>query len=388
MVGGRINIMDVLFVTRGCPDKRNNMNGIFEWDQAKAVHENGWHVTYFAIDLRSMRRKRKLGVNHYIRDGIDVYEYNFPLGRVPQSLLYHVGLHGMRRLYSIAYNTSKPDVLHAHFTLYGAIAGEFAREIGLPIVVTEHSSSMIQDNLSSKALRLGRIAYSAPALVISVGKGLADSIFKNFGVKSTVISNIVDLKAFQSCYRSKNDFYTFITAGNLVDRKNHAMLVDAFSIVHSRIQNTKLIIIGSGPLEKRIKRQIREMELSCCVEMTGRLSRNDIASKFAKSDCFVLASKYETFGVVLIEAMASGLPIVSTRCGGPDGFVSKDVGILVENNNVEALAEGMVASIENRQKYNPKEIRKYAMANFAGSVIARKIIDCYKKAMQKLNSEH
>lgn len=375
--------MDVLFVARGCPTEQYNTYGIFEWDQAKAVHERGCRVIYFAIDLRSLRRKRKLGIRRYIRDGIEVYEYSFPLGRVPQPLLLRTALHGMRKLYSIAFKNSKPDVIHAHFTFCSAVANEFAREKGLPLVVTEHSSAMIQENLDSKTIRLGKIAYSAPALVISVGEGVATSIFNNFGVKSTVISNIVDLESFRNCCRTEHEFFTFVTAGNVIDCKNHAMLVAAFSIVHSSLPNTKLTIIGSGPLEDKLKSQISKMGLSNCIEMTGRLSRNKMASKFAESDCFVLASKYETFGVVLIEAMASGLPVVATRCGGPDGFVCNDVGILVEKNNVEALAEGMKAAIENKDKYEPEVIRKYAIDNFSGPVIADKIIDCYKIATQK-----
>lgn len=378
--------MEVLFVTRGCPREKYNMNGIFEWDQAKAVRDAGCHVTYFAIDLRSLRRKRKLGINHYVKDGIKVYEYNFPLGRVPQSLLYNVGLHGLQKLYKRVYRDGKPDVIHAHFTLPGAIAATLARKLRIPIVVTEHSSAIIQPNLSAKTIKLGRMAYDDPTVVVSVGEGLKSTISKTFGIASTVISNVVDLEVFANCEKLPHNSYVFVTAGNVIDRKNHSMLVSAFSVLHSMCPDTKLVIIGSGNLSAKLKEQIELSGLSDCIEMTGRLSRSEIALKFSQADCFVLSSKYETFGVVLIEAMAAGLPVVSTRSGGPESFVTSQVGTLVPNLDVGALSDGMKFIMENHDKFDSGCIRAYAIDNFSGPVIAQKIIGCYELAIEKMRN--
>jgi glycosyltransferase involved in cell wall biosynthesis len=95
------------------------------------------------------------------------------------------------------------------------------------------------------------------------------------------------------------------------------------------------------------------------------------------SDAFVLSSNYETFGVVLVEAMSCGLPVVSTKCGGPESIiVNENLGLLVEPT-AKALAEGMQKMVQTH--YDNTVIRNFAIENFSEKVISEKLIDIYKK---------
>ena len=100
------------------------------------------------------------------------------------------------------------------------------------------------------------------------------------------------------------------------------------------------------------------------------------------SDCFVLASKSETFGIVYIEAMAKGLPVIATRCGGPEEFVNKDNGLLVDVGDCEALTEAMVYMMNHKDLYNKEMIRQFCLENFSESAIADKIIEEYNKVIK------
>ena len=88
------------------------------------------------------------------------------------------------------------------------------------------------------------------------------------------------------------------------------------------------------------------------VKFLGRLSQKEVKIEMSKSHVFVLSSNYETFGVVLIEAMACGIPVITTKCGGPEDIVNQNNGVLVEKNNKEELSKAMINIKNNIQKYD------------------------------------
>src|SRR5690554_6885050 len=108
--------MKVLIIARGYPTVKYKMNGIFEFDQARALTKTGVDVVYAAIDMRSFRRWRKWGIEKKIIEGVKVYAINIPCGRIPKRILYGVGLSGLKYLYSkIVKEQGEPDVIHSHF---------------------------------------------------------------------------------------------------------------------------------------------------------------------------------------------------------------------------------------------------------------------------------
>ena len=101
-----------------------------------------------------------------------------------------------------------------------------------------------------------------------------------------------------------------------------------------------------------------------------------------KCDTFVLPSRYETFGVVYIEALASGKPVIGAFNGGAEDIVNKNVGILVEKDNIEQLSEAMNYIKTNINEYNPSEIRRYCTDKFSAKVIISKIISTYEDVLE------
>ena len=107
-----------------------------------------------------------------------------------------------------------------------------------------------------------------------------------------------------------------------------------------------------------------------------------MAEEYRDADAFVLASRLETFGVVYIEAMAAGLPVIATACGGPEDFVSPDNGILVPKEDVPALADAMERMIRTRESYDSAAIARFARDRFSPAAVAGELEAVYRQIVK------
>ena len=96
------------------------------------------------------------------------------------------------------------------------------------------------------------------------------------------------------------------------------------------------------------------------------------------SDCFVLSSNFETFGVVLIEALACGLPLIATKCGGPEDIINKQNGILMDVENQLQLEDAMITMYKNAHNYDKEKLRNYAKEKFGEKTFIENVIKYYK----------
>jgi len=122
------------------------------------------------------------------------------------------------------------------------------------------------------------------------------------------------------------------------------------------------------------------------IKLLGFAPRKQVLEELQKSDAFILSSKYETFGVVVIEAMSCGLPAIATKCGGPESIIeNSELGLLVENDDLEELSNAMKDMYENRADYNSNKIRTYVVNNFSEKAVASKLINIYEKVTNNAN---
>jgi len=128
--------MYVLIVARGYPSERYKTNGIFEFDQAKALANAGQKVIYAAIDVRSIRRTRKWGFESFKKEGVQIEAINIPCGRIPEIILNRIRIMALRKLYKHINNKyGQPEIIHAHFLSYGYIAVKAFEKSNIPLVV-------------------------------------------------------------------------------------------------------------------------------------------------------------------------------------------------------------------------------------------------------------
>jgi glycosyltransferase involved in cell wall biosynthesis len=376
--------LNILFISRGYPTKKYPMNGIFEYDQAKALTNYGHNVIFGFVDLRSIRRTRKLGFENFEKDGILHYGINIPLGRFPRSILSFFGYYGLKLLYKkIKKECGNLDLMHAHFTESAYSAAKLKELNKLPLVVTEHSSKIMSDNSNENIYEMAEFAYKQANEIISVSPTFKEIIENKLNQKSIYIPNIVDTNIFK--YNSKemnqSEEFNFISVGNLIKHKRMHHTIKAFNKAFKNNTEVKLTIIGGGPEKKNIESLIKELNLEDRIKLTGRIERKEIAEYFKKSDAFVLASKGETFGVVFIEAMATGLPVIATRCGGPEHFIKKEQGLIIEKDNLDKLAEAMKNIYKNITSYDNEKISKMTVEQFSPESVAEQITEVYRNIL-------
>lgn len=173
---------------------------------------------------------------------------------------------------------------------------------------------------------------------------------KSFQEKSVIIPNPINEDYIDSFYEGERK-NVIVTAGRLAEQKNHELLIDAFSKISGEFKDYKLIIYGSGSLENDLKEQIKRLKLEKRVILAGEVSC--IKDKIINASLFVLSSRYEGMPNALIEAMALGLPCISTDCpcGGPRYLIKNNInGVLVPVGDENKL------SFEMKRLLNDKDL--------------------------------
>lgn len=370
--------MRVFVISKGMPTEQYPLNGIFEFDQAKALARSGAEVAMLVIDFRSGSYKRKYGFSEYETEGVRVFELSLPLG------LYRRALPMLRYLLIKVYKKAvkacgQPDIIHAQFYSIGAIAAVLKKRYKVPFVITEHSSKLNTDlqNISQLDLNLAKSAYQCADKLIAVSHALAANLKNNFQVEATVIPNIVDVSQFQYVERTLKDDFTFISVGNLVKIKGFDQLLEAFAEAFKADNAVKLSIVGDGPELENLQNTVTRLNLNGKVSLLRTIGRNRIKSLYQEGDAFVLASHSETFGVVFIEAMATGLPVIATSCGGPNDIVTENAGYLIPVDDRQALVSALQAMRNNAYNFNSLEISRNCIEKYSPETVGRQIIEAY-----------
>lgn len=380
--------MKIFIVSRGYPSDKYVTNGIFEFDQARALAKAGHQVVFLAVDLRSIRRKRKFGRESFEKDGVLVEAVNVPCGKIPQGLLRTVRKNSLKNLYkSCEKKYGKPDIIHSHFLEISYTTAQVLSEKNVPLVMTEHLSALNNKVIPQKLIDTGKNTYCFYDRLITVGDNLAKSLEKNFGVSSVTIPNVADTETFSLNLNSKKiaesseneKALRIISVGSLIKRKNMNLLIKAFARLHSIKPDSYLDIYGKGVEKENLQELINKSGLTSFATLHGAKNRKEIAEKMAQADFFALASSVETFGVVYIEALSAGLPVVAAISGGPENFVDESNGILVEADNEDKFFEALLKMSESYRSYDRKAISENIAKTYSPSAVAEKLTALYKE---------
>lgn len=375
--------MKILFVTRGFPSEKDPMKGNYEAVQAKAIVAKGHEVSVISIVYRNIFHIfQDWKIHHRVVDGVHVYECNrmnlyhpFHTKKINDRVKRWQFIKVFNKYVSIM---GMPDIVHAHIIQHASYSVILKEKYHIPFVITEHWTRMNADNIPQLTMRK-TFAYYKADRIICVSDALAENLRRKFNVQSIVINNMVNDKFFKSPRINRHDTnFRFIGVGALRKNKRFDLLVEAFALCHFP-EGVYLDIIGEGEERQLIESKIRQYGLVEHVNLLGVKTPEEVSDLLSKSDCFVLSSRLETFSIVVIEALAKGLPVIATRSGGPETFVRPEDGILVPKENVDELAKSMQYMKTHYQEYDAEEIRQHCYNNFSQDVIADKIINIYRQ---------
>lgn len=282
-------------------------------------------------------------------------------------------------LYKLFIN-EKPDVIHTHryAMQYVIPAAVLAR---VPIRV--HTIHNVADKEVGKLQRKLHWYFFEFLKVIPVAISplVKNTVIEEYGFsenKIPMIYNGIDLKKclIKEQYQHEN-VLKIINVGRFTEQKNQIGLIESFKIVNEKAPNTVLQLIGEGELEKELRHKVKELELENVVEFLGL--QPNIYQYLYQADIFVLPSSWEGMPITIIEAMATGLPIVATKVGGVPDMVEEGItGLLVEKN-INQVAEALLKLVYDsklREKIG-NEAKKSAK-RFSSEEMALKYSTLYK----------
>lgn len=388
--------MKIVFVTRGWPSKENPLPGNYEAVQAKAIAKRGMDVTVINCQRKScLHLLDGRSITKKFDEGVTVLSMTTPLIAIPRHLETHqfrVNLYIRQRAFLKVYEyyrkeNGDADVIHAHIINWAYDCKKVIEKYHIPFVITEHWSKMNYATLDKRILRLTD-GYRWADKVICVSKALADSLKEKLDVESVVIHNMVSDTFFQQSESQTAPkapgIVKFVSVGSLIGGKGYDLIINALRDC-KHLNECQVSIIGGGPEEANLKAMIEEYQLQDKVTLLGKKAPEEVSALMASSDCFILTSRRETFGIVYIEAMAKGKPVIATICGGPESFVNESNGILIPTEDVDATAKAIDYMVENVGNYDNAAIRQYCHDNFSEEAISQKIIAIYKEVIEQHN---
>ncbi|MBP1919011.1 glycosyltransferase [Youngiibacter multivorans] len=277
----------------------------------------------------------------------------------------------------------KPDVIHTHlYTTKYALIPAFLNRIKVR-VHTVHS--IAEKELNRRDIIIQKLAYRSfgfiPIAISDIVKKSIKTVYKFEA--APVIYNGVEVSKYYHVDNTDNDIIRLINVGRFSKVKNHKLLIDAIRLVAVTHKNIKLTLVGDGEERKSIEDLVDRYDLKEIVCFLG--VREDIPKLLADSDIFIMSSNWEGLSLAIIEAMASGLPIISTDVGGMSEIVHNDKnGLLVESQDEQGLADAICLLVEN---YELRKMMSKESKQLSGKYDIENTNNKYQELYRKLINE-
>ncbi len=283
----------------------------------------------------------------------------------------------------------KPNIIHSgHIWIISKIACKY----NIPVVVTSHGTDIIGFQKGERYRKDAEEVIQKAKKIIAVSNDNSRLIKECFPSSSpVVISAGYDPKKFNVQEFDKKELLEkyginyknqkiILYAGRLSYLKGVDILLNAAKIYEQQ-KNIITIIAGNGALLKDLKKQAKELDLKN-VYFVGHKSQKALKKLYNVSDVFAIPSRQEAFGLVGVEALACGLPVVSTSTGGMKDFVNENVGILLKSEDPTELADALLYVINNKKKYNKEELSNYIKKLYDQEKVLNRLIKLYEEAKQ------
>jgi len=374
------------FITESEP-----LGGIFQYHQAKALNNAGFTIGVLSVGYISTRyvlRKYRYAKNQKNNNINILREYKqlfFPYRYLPSNFLKSGFIQMADRLVK-TYIThfGKPDLIHAHNFLYAGVISEYIKEkYGIKYIITEHSSTFARHKISINSINaIQRIAKKASS-VTAVSSNFNKLLENYTNSKIGILPNLVNEYFFEKDFLTKStDCFTFLHVGSLDKNKNQELIIKSFKKIALLNDKVQLKIAGNGSMVKYLESLVSDLNLQKQVDFLYQISPERVRHEMMNADCFILSSNFETFGVVLIEALACGLPLISTKCGGPEDIINSKNGVLVEIGNQSELEDAMAFVYSNQSKFLKVDLRNEAKERFGEGAFINNVTKYYEQGIK------
>lgn len=376
----------VLILAAEYPHFNKEKDGIFIKDQAMALNRHGIRADVAFVEPRSLRslsiaacRESHFQTTAWDEDGVFTLRlkgWNPWMNSLAGGIAYAKMTAWLAGRYFKRYG--HPELIHAQNTFWaGYAAYKLWEKYGIPYVVTEHSSRFLLNSITRQMAPYASRVLGSAESAIGVSRAVTDVLYRYGARKTTVIPNMVDTDFFTlpSYPRLRNPF-TFVAVGNMNYNKGFDVLLRSFAARFRGYPGVRLVLGGDGPQRLEFQQLSLNLGLSAQVKFLGAVGRQEVRETLWKANALVLPSYRETFGVVLIEALATGIPVIASKCGGPEDIVTPDTGFLVEPGNESELVNAMVMLME--RSFPEDWLRQVAIVNYSNASVVNRLNDIYQ----------
>ncbi len=282
----------------------------------------------------------------------------------------------------------KPDLILAHSSIWaGYAASHISAGTGIPYIIIEHRSRFTGKTAEAESLVRDayhpflKEAFRGASRIITVSDALQASIRQFISLEQQIqtIPNLVDTGFFVPPAQRQRDPLVILSIGRLEHEKGMDLVIQAFGRIRNEIPGASLRIVGKGPLEPMLREMASKVNVGENIHFLGKLTPGQILAELHQAKILAVASRFEAFGVVFIEAMSTGLPVLAARSGGPDSFVTEGVGKLVKSDSAEAVYEGLKYIYTHYEEYDPASIREYVVDHFSRESVMREYTELILK---------
>ena len=366
------------------------------WGLSKALARKGIEVHIVTLEFPGVPLEEEV-------NGVKIHRVKVEIGN-PNFLVWVLLFnHFMeKRAGLLSREIGEFDIIHVHDWLTTLAGISLKHTLGKSLVLTLHSTEIGRsgglnspDSLTKDSIEWWG-TYEAK-YIITVSTSLRSEVIEHFKVpewKVVAIPNGVDIEIFnrnvdRNRVRAKfgvnPDDKLILAVGRLVPQKGFQYLIKAMPIVLSKHTNVKLIIVGDGWMRSQLEYLIRKLGLADKVMTTGFVNDSELIDLYLSADVLVVPSLYEPFGMVALEGMAAGLPVVVSSIGGLRQIVEHNkTGIWVYPGDVNSIAWGIDYILSNpaHAKILANNAKKKAKEVFSWDAIAERTIDVYKKTIE------
>jgi len=381
--------MNVLWLASWYPSELSPYDGDFVQRHARAASKFCTiHVLHVIKDGNGTITKSTKEVTRK-SDGLTetILYYYSPLGGLIGKLVSELKYrrHYKKLVKRYIEQTGKPHLVHVHVSLKaGVIAGWIKKSFDLPYLLTEHWSGLLEKASPTLGqfpahfkIRYKKVVNGALGISV-VSNHLASQMQKRFAIQAPlVIPNVVDVSVFKPVVKGLSSAINFIHISGLAYEKNFETITAACKLLKDEGAQFKLDVFGG--IGKNLSKRVAALQLDEEIFFHPEVPQPQLAKALQQADALILYSHYETFGCVVIEANACGVPVIASDIPAMRELITEgENGLLAPSNNASALTKTVREFINSRHTFDRRAIAQNAADKFSYDVVGQTIVDWYE----------
>jgi len=367
--------MRVLVVPTWYPSGEDKLMGNYHKEFTLALNNNGIAADMLFIDRQRSSKPLKY---LFMKKKVIEKEKNYDVYKYRMMNYSFVGFDFALKKYTKKFEKAlkdyikkngMPDVVHAHVTVpAGYACAVVCKKLGIPVVVTEHCGNL-ERFFNGPLEKYGKFVLENTCF--STVSGYMQKEVLKYKNQCFIIPNVVDTDVFNNNIKRKiNNTFNLISVCALREGKKIDVTFKALrKLIDEGFKKVRFNIIGDGFEENYYRKKCTELNLDEYVTFLGRKSKEEVSEILKNQHALIISSDIESFAIPGIEALASGIPVISTKCLGPEEYIDTDNGILCDVDDVAGLATAIKELYDNYDKYNPKALRDSIMKFSSKNVV-------------------